>query len=528
MADAHTTRVVIVGSGVSGALLAERLLARGLGPITMLEAGGAVAMADQRHWLDFVMAGRLPYDDAGDRDKDFESDGAQPWKIQGGRLIARGGSTLHWGGWCPRLKPEDFEMHSRVGSGGLDWPLSYHDLEPYYELAEHHLQVSGDSSDQDPPRKKPYPFEAAPFSRNDGRMIDAMIELGISHMHMPVARNVKPINGQAQCLTTGTCDYCPLGARFTGDQPLDRLQRAHAEGDFSLLLGAPARRVLLEGKKRARGVEYSDLASGETRVIEAEVVILAAGALEIPKLLLASRSPEWPDGIGNDGDQVGRHIIANPYFYFRAGADDNPDQLQEELHFVTLSSRHWDSPDQQREGKFLLSRSYERPDLKLADAMAEGHTSARLRGLIRGPHTIEIVGTIQTFCHAENRVTPARGETRFGLPRTRISTPRIGFSPQQEATVLGRMQRIAETMGYTAIPGAGGRGAYPQRGDHAMCTAQMSPSPATGVVDADLRVHGTDNLYILSNAVFPSGAAANPTLTLAALGFRLAETLGAE
>ena len=95
-----------------------------------------------------------------------------------------------------------------------------------------------------------------------------------------------------------------------------------------MVLGSSAQRVLVKDKKRGYGVEYLDIASGDTRIIEAEIIILAAGALEIPKLLLASQSPEWPNGIGNDGDQVGRYLIANPYFYSRARADQNPDQLQ--------------------------------------------------------------------------------------------------------------------------------------------------------------------------------------------------------
>lgn len=530
MADTRATKFLIIGSGVAGGLLAERLLAGGQGPVTMLEAGAPVVMGDARHWIDHVTTGALPYENAEDRPEDFDAEGEQPWYIAGGRLFARGGSTLHWGGWCPRMKPEDFELQSRVGTGGLDWPISYEKLEPYYERAERYLQVAGDSSDADPPRRQPFPLPAAPFTANDRRMIRAMDQLGISHAHMPVARNALPINGRPQCMTYGTCDYCPQGARFTGDQPLDRLRDAARRGTFSLLTRSSVQRLLVDAgdKRKIRAVEYRDLATGDVRRLEAETVLLCAGAIETPKLLLASAGPPWPAGVGNETDQVGRHLIANPFFYARGRRTPNPEALRQELHFVTLCSRHWDSPAHQREGKFLLAKSSRQPDIKLAEEMAQGRDGAALRRLVSASQPFELVGTVQCFSYPENRIQLAAGSTRFGVPRTRIHTPRPGVPQVLEATVLGRMSRILEAMGYPPIAGRKGQGSYPQRGDHAMCTARISESPGDGVVDANLRVHGTDNLYILSNAVFPSGMVANPTLTLAALGFRLADHLCGE
>ena len=516
------TRILIVGSGVAGGLLAERLLERKLGPVTMLEAGPDVKMRDRRVWLDQVMAHRLPYDHLGDLEKDFEAQGVQGWNIQGGRLFARGGSTLHWGGWCPRMKPEDFELNSRIGEGGLDWPFGYEDLEPYYARAEHYLQVAGDSSDRDPPRKEPYPMEAPPFTNIDGKVIAAFEKLGISYGHIPLARNARAINGMPACMTTGTCGYCPIGGRFTGDQPLDR---AANHDTFNLLLGAPVTQILMDGKKRVCGVRYLELATGKTRRMEAETVILCAGALETPKLLLASASRHWPDGIGNAFDQVGRYLIANPYFYARGSKPQNPERLQEEVYFATIGSRHWDTPAYQRQGKFFLNKA-ESPDLKPAGLMSEGMSHEEMTTAAIGYQVLELQGTMQTFAHARNRVTLAGGTTRFGLPRTMIDTPIEAISNDRKEGNLQRMCLILETMGYQPLPGGEGQGVYPQRGDHAMGTCRMSQSPETGVVDASLKVHGIDNLFIFSNAVFPSGTPANPTLTLAALGFRFSDTFG--
>ncbi len=515
------TDVLIVGSGIAGSLLAESLLARGKQTVTMLEAGPAVPMRDQRHWLDYVTAGRLPYDGLSDKAGDFKATGEQPWYIPGGRLIARGGSTLHWGGWCPRMKPEDFELKSRIGTGGLDWPFKYADLQPYYQRAEEWLQVAGDSSSQDPPRLKPYPFEAPPYSLADGVAIEAMEKLGISYGHVPVARNGNAVKGMPPCQTTGTCKYCPIGGRFTGDQPLDRLK--NREG-FTLLTASPVTRLLCDKKRRIHGVQYMDLVTGRAHRLIAEKVILCAGALETPKLMLISSNRHWPKGIGNDTDHVGRHLIANPYFYARAARQDNPNRLAEEVFFVTLGSRHWDTPEHQREGKFFMNRG-ESPLIKLRDSMSKGQSRAQLDAVATGMHVMELVGTMQAFSYPQNRVMAAEGKTRFGLPRTHIDTPVVSAPKAWVDKNLGRMRRILEAMGCDMLPGNAGLGTYPQRGDHAMCTTRMSASPSDGVVDTDLKVHGTDNLYIVSNGIFPSGSPANPSLTLAALTFKFIDAL---
>jgi choline dehydrogenase-like flavoprotein len=520
------TEILIIGSGVAGGLIAERLLAAGRGPVTMIEAGPSVLMRDRRSWLDALMSGILPYKNLGDVNDDFEASGVSPWKLLGSRLFARGGSTLHWGGWCPRMKPEDFELHSRIEFGGEDWPISYQQLEPYYEDAEYFLQVAGDSADQNPPRRSPYPFEAAAYTMTDGPLLSTFKRLGVEHGHIPMARNREPIHGNPACMTIGTCRYCPIGGRFTADQSIDRLDDYAKQGKFRLLTGSPATRLLLSDKRRIFGAEYADLESGKTGRIEATKVILCAGALETPKLLLASaHSGYWPEGIGNDTDQVGRYLIANPFLYAKGVQAKNPSQCQTELHFRTLGSRHFDTPEHQRAGKLFLTKALA-PQIRLAEKMAAGSSRAELEQASFAEHRMELQGTLQTFSHSENRVSLAPGTTRFGLRRTRIETPTLGYSKQRSDFYLQWMQSLLKESGFTPIPKEKwGSGSYPQRGDHAMCTTRMAETEATGVVDSDLKVFGTDNLYILSNAVFPSGAAVNPTLTLVALGHRFADHL---
>ncbi len=503
------TETLIIGSGVAGSLLARELLRKGYGPVLMLEAGPAFEMRRQRSWLDYVMTKQAPYSHLHDLEADFSSSGVAPWYLPGGRLFGRGGSTIHWGGWTPRAQPEDFLFQTNTGEGH-DWPYDYDALEPFYCQAEAYLQVAGDS-DAAPARSQPYPLPPAPYPASLGPVIEAIGRLGYSSQVLPIARNTRAIAGQAKCQTIGTCDYCPIGARFTGDQPLDALAD---NPDFTLMLDAPVQRLLMSSKTEVTGVEYLDNTTGELHTVDAARVFLCAGALEIPKLLMVSTNADWPDGIGNDADLVGRHVVASPFLYVRGQADQNPDRLQAELNFPTLCSRHWDTPTQQLDSnKLFVTANPDTPAVDVAALMNQGRSAADIDAAIAGPMAFELWGALQEKSLFENRVTLGDGTTRFGLPQTKLDIPRQGYTDEVKNGYLDLMSGILTEAGIAVELAIG----FPQRGDHAMCTTRMSTSDTDGVVGPDLRVHGVDNLYIASNAVMPYSMAANPTLTLVAV-----------
>ena len=198
-----------------------------------------------------------------------------------------GGTTNHWGGLTPRFKPEDFELKTRTGYG-VDWPIDYEDLAPYYAQAEILLGVTGDSDNDDPPRYGArYPFPATAFTLGDRVVIDALESHGISYGHMSIARSGN------RCITTGTCDYCPVNARYTALFDLAQLQIEYG-GKLTLRTESPVTRILMDGKNRTRGVEFLDLRTGAPGSMEAEAVIVCAGTFESCKLLLASTSEDWP------------------------------------------------------------------------------------------------------------------------------------------------------------------------------------------------------------------------------------------
>ncbi len=500
--------IIIVGSGVAGTILARQLLTNGDYQITMFEAGPVYTPGDRRIWLDYLMTNGNPYEAFID-DPRTENEHIG---LHGQRLFMKGGTTNHWGGYTPRFKPEDFELNSRTGFGA-DWPIGYADMAPYYAKAEILLGVAGDSDNDDPPRYgAKYPFPAPPFTQDDSLLIDAYKKLDISYGHLAIARNAN------RCITTGTCNYCPMNARYTALVDLVQLQKEYGD-KLKLKTESPVTKILMDGKKHTHGVNYLDLNTGALRSMDCDAVVVCSGTFESTKLLLASANKDWSDGIGNESDHLGRHLVGHPFIEASGVRTKNPDKRYREIGFPTLISRHFDSPEYQHKGKMWFSK------YDIATPLEKDILANMPRSEIDAKMTSDIVialsGEMEQFDSPENRVSLGSGKTRHGLHTTKIEFGDNGITKKTQQEYSQIFAKILETAGCQE-DSIQSKGEKPN-GAHASGSCRMSRSDADGVVDPNLLVHGTDNLYVCSNAVFPSIAAANPTLTVSALAVRLAE-----
>jgi len=507
-------KIIIVGSGVAGTILARQLLASGAVEVTMLEAGPKFKPGDRRIWLDNLVGlydlYKPYYDD------DDSNVGHKNMRVHGARLFMQGGTTNHWGGLTPRFKPEDFQLKSLTGFGA-DWPISYKNLAPYYTKAETLLGITGDSDLEDPPRfGDKFPFAPPPFTLGDGMLINILKNLDISYGHAAVARNGN------RCITTGTCNYCPMNARYTALYDLVQLQLEY-EDKLTLRTESPVTKILMDGKKRTTGVEFLNLKTGNQDSMEADIVVIASGTIESAKLLLASATKDWSDGIGNDSDHVGRHLVGHPLMEATGIREGNPDKFATELGFTSIVSRHFDSPEYQPKGKMWFT-----PSIGSNSSIERGILSNMSRANIDKKMTSEISisigGEMEMFESPTNRISLGNGKTKHGLPTTKMDfeIQEINIKTRQEhAEMFVKILKVAGCKEDNVETWVGD-----PDGAHASGTCRMSNNDTDGVVNPNLRVHGTDNLYVCSNAVFPSIAAANPTLTVSALAVRLAEHLG--
>lgn len=534
MSDVDT---LIIGSGVAAAALAKRLLDYNpSSSILILEAGQRVKMQDAAIWQDHLVTGKLPYTKYYDRafperDRPGENIHAGKTKVtlDNARVFTFGGSTIHWGGWSFRLKPEDFKLATNTGHG-IDWPFAYKDFERYYGLAEHYLGVSGDSDDRTVERSTPYPYPSFPYTLEDQPMIAALTSLDVSFSHLPIARRgvSKQPSRHAPCQTTGTCKYCPFGARFSANNYIDDMLLWGGYPNLKLQLGVVVQQLIMSNKDTVAGVEYLDTFDGGLKTISADRTIIAAGAIESAKLLKRSINTFWPNGVGNEHDLVGRHIVTHPYFMFQGiQKSGNSKKLQPEMGFPTLVSRHFDSLAEQADGKFVLVHPHSSPNIGLAKMMQQGTGRSGIYKAIEGPSIFEIHGMVEVFGEPSNSIDNYSIDNHLipnflGIPQTVVD---YSSEPEFEA----RMEKIRSVVSdiFRAMDATiSSKSNTSWRADHAACTVRMHNDPGKGVVNENLQVHGTNNLFICSNGVFPNLGAVNPTLTLTGLSIRLGDHLG--
>jgi choline dehydrogenase-like flavoprotein len=311
-----------------------------------------------------------------------------------------------------------------------------------------------------------------------------------------------------------------VGARYTAQYELDDLVADPRYKELKILPQSPATRILMRSRRQAAGVEYLD-SNGKPQSALADRVVICSGTYESPKLLLLSENIFWPKGVGNDSDLVGKYITSHSILGVKGKLDRNDECWFQEYDFPTLMSRTYDTPEYQQHGKLFIFKNRKEPSFDFADKMVDGLTKNQIEAELRKERRQELQAFLEEKGSEGNRLTIADGKNRWGLPNTRVHFDRTSADLADAHSRLALMERVIKTMGYeieySKVEDPGGH--------HASGTCRMAEHPEHGVTDADLRVHGTDNLYICSNAVLPSGSAVNPTLTLTALAMRLGDHL---
>jgi len=518
-----TKSVAIVGSGVAAAAIAHLLVRKGY-RVTIFEKGPdfpyphTAQFQEEIHQLYQNPAYDLPADL-----KWVTTSGTYPGDLNTERVMVVGGSATRWNAITLRMHPDDFRTRTRFGYGS-DWPISYDDIEPYYCRAEGFLGVSGTDADNPyaPKRSRPYPLPAFPLGYADRMFADRLRERGILLHTTPQARTRSPYDKRAACANFGTCYVCPIGARYS---PNHHLIQAMATGSCTILLNVSVRRVVLDATGRARAIVYRP--NDGSRDIEhaADLVIVAAGAIESARLLQLSSDSRHPDGIGSAGGQVGKNLtlhhlwIGNllyPEFMFAGSVGP-----------VTGQTHRFCNPEGRgRHGgvKVEFSSHYfgefaypERPDSG-ADILDAFSQMPKSRGIIL--HAESVPDANKTVRLSDER-------DRFGDPFAHVHYESSEFDREtyRYATSIFEIFRQA-TRAESAKFSPGDQF---DSGPHHMGTCRMGTDPRDSVVNSYGLVHGTSNLYLAGSSIFVGGSGAvNPTLTIVALAMRTADHILAE
>ena len=442
-----------------------------------------------------------------------------------------GGGTRVYGAQAWRFLPDDFRMATvygvPTGSSLADWPLDYAELASHYERAEWELGVAGDGAASADllPRERDYPMPPLPPTAQSRVLRRGADALGWATTPVPLLINSEPRDGRAACIRCQHCVgfACPVEAKNGTHNTL--IPRALATGNCDLVTGATAARVATDRVGRAIGVDYFD--RDETpQEVRAEVVILAAGAVETARLLLNSATTREPTGLGNGGDQVGRHLQGHAYTGVNARfAEPIYDGLGPGVSIATLRFNHGNDgiigggmlADEFILLPIIFQKRYLPPDLPRWGAV----NKAFMREAYR--YVTDVKGPTQEIPHPDGRVTlDPTVRDRWGLPVARFSG---ATHPETVRTATFLQDRARE---WLDAAGAIQTWSTPPRprlaaGQHQAGTCRMGDDPRTSVVDRWCRVHGHDNLFIADGSSHVTNGGVNPVLTILALAYRTAE-----
>ena len=304
MAKTIESDVVIIGAGISAAMVAEKLTEETDAKVVIVEAGDKIFNLEERfdRRARFLAYRENPW--LGDHIRGQTGTGIQS------RSMAVGGLALHWGGTTPRYSPEDFRVRSIYGVG-YDWPFTYDDLDPFYQEAEERIGVAGSPGPAElDPRSEDYPLPPLPVSYNLAKLEEWGEKSGIPFWRNPVAKNSVPYQGRNVCTRCDTCSICPTGAKYTPDFTFQRLL---SEGRIELYDRTLVRQLeLAEGSDAIdHAVALDRDAPDESIHFRANTFVLASGYCWSTHLLLLSRSDRFPNGVANRSGMVGKFVTGH-------------------------------------------------------------------------------------------------------------------------------------------------------------------------------------------------------------------------
>lgn len=580
--------VIVVGSGAAGGQTAYTLTMEGA-KVLMLEAGRDYDPVNESPM--FQVDGQAPLRGVATPDKPFGFHDATVnggWTIEGEpytqasddptrqfewwRARMMGGRTNHWGRISLRNGPYDFKARSRDGLG-FDWPFTYETIAPYYDKVEMLIGVYGNNDGlENTPHSPEGVLHPPPALRAGERYAQKhMRALGIPaiSIHRAVLTQrqdpavlpakIHPGNLRAQRVLAqamserAACFWatpCKRGCaiRATYQSTTVHLPPALASGNLDLVPNAMAREVTLNARGRANGVVYIDKQTGRECRARARAVVLAASSCESVRVLLNSKSAQFPQGLANSSGLVGRHLMdsVGASVHGQVPALENLPPMNEDGAGGAHAYAPWWLYKEQLRGELGFARGYHIEyggDRGMPGMGAASNLERFTRGSYGRKFKEDARRYFGTFMHFSGRGEMIPNDNsfceldptvkdRWGIPVLRFHWQWSDHELNQARHMERTFAAIIEAMGGTVLNrGASRRGADRPRIQnggwtiHEVGGAIMGTDPARSVTDEWCRTWDVPNLYLTDGAPFPSNADKNPTLTIMAMAWRASEHL---
>ena len=536
--------VIVVGSGASGGWAAKRLSEAGI-KVALLEAGKPQGDKD---FTEHVPAYDLKYRDkasdlmrrtrpkqrdcyacrewnykwfANDLDEPYTNPDDKPFSWQG-RTRVVGGRTNVWGRQSYRLSEQDLKGKSFDGYGE-DWPLSYKDLVPYYELVEDYVGITGQAENvPELPDSKFHP--AMPLSCAEMQLRTRVkAKLGWTVTVGRAANITKPINGRAPCHYCGPCEQgCATHSYF--NSAFTTVADALKSGNTTLITDAMVYKVLTDpSTHKATGVMYIDRVTREVKEVKARAVLLCAQALESTRILLNSAD----GGLANSSGVLGHYLMDHLWVTGGAGGEfpdvpaPAPSLGGPRRPTGIYGIRMKNTINGPRHKDYIRGFGFQGGGSTSFNMNAPGYGHAFKKGVLDPVTSVNLVGFGEALARFDNFVAIDPNVVDiFGIPALRINMSWGENDKKMIPDMAVTAAQMMEAAGAKNIRQFTFANRIPGFGIHEMGTARMGSDSKTSVLNQYLQTHDISNLYVMDASSFVSGGCQNPTLTIMALAVR--------
>jgi choline dehydrogenase-like flavoprotein len=494
--------LVIVGTGMGGGVLAYALKGAGM-KILLIERGDFLPQEPENWSPDAVFS-----------QKRYKPD--EVWHDAHGKPFAPGvhyfvgGNTKVYGAALPRLRKEDFAELEHEEGVSPAWPITYEELEPFYERAEHLLAVHGSTGEDptDPPRKNPFPYGPVPHEPYIEDLKQRLERQGLHPSFLPMGIDLRE---GGRCIRCKTCDGFPCQVHAKSEADVCCVRPALLSENVTLMTRAFARRLQTDPSgKRIEALEVEQ--NGVVTLVHAGRFVVSGGAANSSAVLLRSASSSHPNGLANSSGLVGRNYMVHNNTALMAVAPGriNPTTFQKTM---AVNDYYFSGPDNWK---------YPLGNLQLLGKLQAGMLTANkplvpkflLKNLT--DRSVDWWVMSEDLPKPENRVTVTSngGISVHWTPTNRLAHYRLIQAAKTMMKRAGYPIVLTQTMGI-------------ETNSHQCGTARFGTDPSTSVLDPFCRSHDIENLYVVDSSFFPSSAACNPALTIAAQALRVAEKLAA-
>jgi choline dehydrogenase-like flavoprotein len=489
--------IIVIGSGAGGGTLTRALSDTGA-RILLVERGDFIP-SEPENWDPAAVWKHLRYRTT-DRWLDEKGELFQPYTHYN-----VGGNTKFWGSVLYRLRRDDFREVAHRDGVSPAWPIDYDTLEPYYERAEQMYQVHGECG-HDPTEgpRNPYPQPAVPHAAGMSTIVQQLAGLGLHPSPLPLGL-IAP--GEAGgCVLCNTCNSFPCKLGRKSDADVCAVRPATAQGGAELLTNALALRLLTDSRgERVESVEIEH--RGERRLIRARLVVVSCGAVNSAALLLRSATDAHPDGLANSSGLVGRRYMAHLATMMQGfhPLKVNADVFQKT---VAINDFYFAGPGNA---------------FPLGQIQSQGRTHGVMAQIVvpwipLWAYDAWVARGVDWLCMSEDLPDPDNRVTVEADGRIRLA-----YKPNNERAhleLVRRFTKVLRQLGFWKVMSYSHR---TRNTTHQCGTLVFGTDPRSSVLDPFCRSHDVANLFVVDASFFPSSAAVNPGLTIAAQALRVAD-----